>query len=160
MYRRGALLLLLSLPLLSLPLIAQVPFNEFVVFGDSLSDNGNLYAGTVAFGLPPTPGPPLYATGEYTDGINSVPSTTGPLGLWIEQLAQKMNLPVPQPFKKGGTNYAVASALTGTNPGFSLSAPSVPYLTDQLNLFLAANPKPPSNALYTFWGGANDILNG
>jgi uncharacterized protein (TIGR03437 family) len=160
MYRRGALLLLLSLPLLSLPLIAQVPFNEFVVFGDSLSDNGNLYAGTVAFGLPPTPGPPLYATGEYTDGINSVPSTTGPLGLWIEQLAQKMNLPVPQPFKKGGTNYAVASALTGTNPGFSLSAPSVPYLTDQLNLFLAANPKPPSNALYAFWGGANDILNG
>jgi uncharacterized protein (TIGR03437 family) len=156
---RCTALFLLSLPLVG-PLAAQVPFNKFVVFGDSLSDNGNLYAGTTAFGLPPTPSPPLYATGEYTDGTNSVPATTGPLGLWIEQLAQKMNLPVPQPFEKGGTNYAVASALTGTNPGFSPSIPSIPYVTDQLNLFLKATPTPPANALYTFWGGGNDILNG
>src|SRR5580658_1279086 len=108
MFRRSALFFL------SVPLLAQVPFNEFVVFGDSLSDNGNLYVGTTLLG-DPTPDPPLYATGEYTDGTNSVPATTGPLGLWIEQLAQKMNLPVPQPFAKGtgGTNYAVAGALTG-----------------------------------------------
>jgi phospholipase/lecithinase/hemolysin len=62
MFCRTALFLL-SLTLVG-PLAAQIPFNEFVVFGDSLSDNGNLYAGASAFGLPPTPGPPLYATGE------------------------------------------------------------------------------------------------
>ena len=146
--------------LLSLPALAQLPFNQFVVFGDSLSDNGNLYAGTVQFGLPATPGPPMYATGEYTDGANSVPSTTAPLGLWIEQLAQKMNLPVPQPFEKGGTNYAVAGALTGTNPFYSPAIPSLPYLTDQLGLFQKATPTPSPNALYVFWGGGNDILDG
>ena len=144
---------------LSVPLFAQIPFTQFVVFGDSLSDNGNFYAGTSLLGAP-QPGPPLYATGEYTDGTNSIPSTSGPLGLWIEQLAAIMNLPVPQPYAKGGTNYAVASALTGTNPAFSPAAPSVPYLTDQLNLFLAANRTPAVNALYVFWGGSNDILGG
>ena len=144
---------------LSVPLFAQIPFTQFVVFGDSLSDNGNFYAGTSLLGVP-QPGPPLYATGEYTDGTNSIPSTSGPLGLWIEQLATIMNLPVPQPYAKGGTNYAVASALTGTNPAFSPTTLSVPYLTDQLNLFLAANRTPPVNALYAFWGGSNDILGG
>lgn len=144
---------------LAIPLFAQIPFTEFVVFGDSLSDNGNLYVGTSLLGNP-TPGPPMYATGEYTDGTNSVPSTSGPLGLWIEQLAPKLNLPVPQPFAKNGTNYAVASALTGTNPAYSPLSASVPYVTDQLNIFLKANPTPPVNALYTFWGGSNDILFG
>jgi uncharacterized protein (TIGR03437 family) len=144
---------------LSVPLLAQVPFTQFVVFGDSLSDNGNLYIGTSLLGVP-TPAPPMYATGEYTDGTNSVPSTTGPLGLWIEQLAPKVNLPIPQPYPKGGTNYAVASALTGTNPAFSPTIPSVPWMTDQLNIFLKATPNPPVNALYTFWGGANDLLTG
>jgi len=93
---------------LSVPVFGQIPFTEFVIFGDSLSDNGNLYAGTSALG-DPTPGPPQYATGEFTDGVNSVPSTTSPLGLWIEQLAKKMNLPAPVPFIKGtgGLNYAV-----------------------------------------------------
>ena len=150
---------LLSLLFLAAPLFAQIPFNRFVVFGDSLSDNGNLYFGTSLLGEP-QPGPPLYATGEYTDGTNSIPSTSGPLGLWIEQLAAIMNLPVPQPYVKSGTNYAVASALTGTNPAFSPGTLSVPYLTDQLNLFLAANRTPPVNALYVFWGGGNDILGG
>jgi uncharacterized protein (TIGR03437 family) len=152
----------LSIPLLLSPLAAQVPFNEFVVFGDSLSDNGNLYVGTSLLG-DPTPAPPMYATGEYTDGTNSVPSTTGPLGLWIEQLAQKMGLPVPQPFIKntGGTNYAVAGALTGHNPSYVLgSETEIPWLTDQLNLFLKASPTPPPNALYVFWGGSNDVLQG
>ena len=149
----------IALFFLSVPLFAQIPFTQFVVFGDSLSDNGNLYVGTSLLGFP-QPGPPLYATGEYTDGTNSIPSTSGPLGLWIEQLAPLMNLPVPQPYAKGGTNYAVASALTGTNPAFSPTAPSIPYLTDQLNLFLAANSTPPVNALYAFWGGSNDIFGG
>ncbi len=143
--------------LLTVPLFGQIPFTEFVVFGDSLSDNGNLYAGTALLGQP-TPGPPMYATAEYTDGTNSVPSTSAPLGLWIEQLAAKLALPVPQPFAKGGTNYAVGGALTGKDPAYSPTKPSIPWVTDQLNLFLNSNKTPPANALYVFWGGANDIL--
>ena len=130
-----------------------------MAFGDSLSDNGNLYAGTTLLG-DPTPGPPLYATGEYTDGVNSVPSTSSPVGLWIEQLALGLNLPVPQPFAKGGLNFATASAQTGNNPAYSPAKPSIPWTTDQLNLFLKANPVPNANYLYAFWCGANDILAG
>ncbi|MGD1093999.1 MAG: SGNH/GDSL hydrolase family protein [Bryobacteraceae bacterium] len=153
----------LSLFLVSVSLFAQVPFTQFVVFGDSLSDNGNLYLGLSQLGESQFgPVPPMYATGEYTDGTNSVPSTSGPLGLWIEQLATKMNLPVPQPFEngKGGTNFAVASALTGANPSYSPATPSIPYLTDQLNIFLSANHTLPANTLYVFWGGGDDIRDG
>src|SRR5581483_2658960 len=142
-------------------IFAQVPFTEFVVFGDSLSDNGNLYVGTSLLGLP-TPAPPKYTTGEYTDGTDSVPSTTAPLGLWIEQLAKKMSLPVPEPFAKGtgGLNYAVAGAQTGHDATYTLgSFVAIPWTTDQVNLFLKQNPQPPANALYVFWCGANDILN-
>jgi uncharacterized protein (TIGR03437 family) len=152
---------LLSVPLFVAPLFAQVPFTEFVVFGDSLSDNGNLYVGSSLLG-DPTPGPPKYATGEYTDGTDSVPSTTAPLGLWIEQLANKMGLAVPQPFAKGtgGLNYAVAGAQTGHDATYTLgSETAIPWTTDQLDLFMQQNPKPPANALYVFWCGANDILN-
>src|SRR5262249_4870962 len=145
--------------LLSVPVFAQIPFTQFIAFGDSLTDNGNLYIGTSLLGVP-TPAPPMYATGEYTDGTNSVPSTASPLGLWIDQLPPKLNLAIPQPYAKGGTNYAVASAQTGSNPSFSPATPSVPWMTDQLNLFLKGNPNPPANALYTFWGGANDLLTG
>lgn len=151
----------LSIPLFVAPVVAQVPFTEFVVFGDSLSDNGNLYVGSSLIG-DPTPGPPDYATGEYTDGTNSVPSTTAPLGLWIEQLANKMGLAVPQPFAKGtgGLNYAVAGAQTGHDSTYTLgSFTAIPWTTDQLDLFMQQNPKPPVNALYVFWCGANDILN-
>ena len=140
-------------------LYAQLPFNQLVVFGDSLSDNGNLYAGTSLLG-DPTPGPPNYATAEYTDGINSVPATSSPLGLWIEQLAPGLNLPVPQPYAKGGPNYATASALTGSNPAYSPLIPSIPWTTDQVNEFLKLNPIAPANHLYVIWCGANDLLGG
>lgn len=155
MLRRAALFLL------SVPLFAQVPFSEFVIFGDSLSDNGNLYIGTSALGFP-TPGPPQYTKGEYTDGADSVPATSGPLGLWVEQLAQKMNLPAPVPFAKltGGLNYAVGGAVTGHNPNWTLtSLTQIPAVTDQLTLFTSQHASPPTNALYVFWGGSNDILN-
>lgn len=58
--------------LLAGTLFGQIPITKFVVFGDSLSDNGNFYAGAVLAG-DPQPGPPLYTTGEYTDGPDLVP---------------------------------------------------------------------------------------
>jgi uncharacterized protein (TIGR03437 family) len=149
----------LAIFFVSIPLFAQAPFTQFVVFGDSLSDNGNFLFGSTLLG-DPQPVPPQYADGEYTDGTNSVPSTSSPLGLWIEQLATGMHLPVPQPYAKGGLNYAVASAQTGKNPAFSPTSPSVPWSTDQVNLFLATEHTAPANYLYTFWCGANDLFAG
>lgn len=138
----------------------QTVVTQLVVFGDSLSDNGNLYYGTGLLG-DATPGPPGYATGEYTDGTNSVPSTKSPLGLWIEQLAPLLGVPVPEPyFSKGGLNFAVAGALTGSAAGWTpTSLTVIPGTTNQLSLFLAKYPSPPANYLYVFWCGGNDLLN-
>jgi phospholipase/lecithinase/hemolysin len=129
---------LLALIALLSPLAVASPIgsvNQLVVFGDSLSDNGN--AAIVAAQLN-IPFPPL---------------SNGPL--WIDQLATKLSVPDPQPFLAGlgGTNYAVATAQTGSN---GLSG-----VSDQLIAFAAAHPAgAPADALYTLWAGANDIFNG
>ncbi|MBV9296972.1 MAG: SGNH/GDSL hydrolase family protein [Acidobacteriaceae bacterium] len=142
----SSLALISPLCRLSADPISQI--NQLVVFGDSLSDDGNAYiASGGAF-----PGP-NYAVGRYTDGPNTTPKTTGPFGLWEEQLAGDVGLADPQPFLAGGTTYAVASAETGSNGKFDV--------TDQLNYFKVAHPGgAPNGALYTIWAGANDIFDG
>src|SRR4051812_31546976 len=62
-------------------------YTELVAFGDSLSDTGNVSIATGgAF-----PGS-NYAPGRYTNGPNTTPATTGPFGLWVEQLAAKLGV--------------------------------------------------------------------
>jgi phospholipase/lecithinase/hemolysin len=141
-----------------------------IVFGDSLSDNGNAAAALASVGL--TLG--NYAPNAATDGPATTPATTGPLGLWIDQFAALSSLPDPQPFLifTGGvltinysaTNFAVGSALAGANPSFSPTGfltpgyAQAPGTTDQVGLFLAFNGThaSPGN-LYVFWAGANNI---
>jgi phospholipase/lecithinase/hemolysin len=128
---------------------APLGVTNMVVFGDSLSDNGNAYIATG--GAQPGAN---YATGMFTDGTNTTPSTTTPLGLWSDQLAGKLGLADPGPFLSfapGATNFAVASADTGYNGSF--------FVGDQVNgyLALAPNNTASSTSLYTFWAGANDI---
>ncbi len=125
-------------------------FNQLVVFGDSLSDNGN--ASIASLGAFPGPN---YAPGRYTDGSNTTPATNGPQGLWDDQLAARLSITTAQPFLAGGggTIYAVASADTGSN---GLSG-----VTDQLGYFASQHPSgAPSTALYALWAGANDIFDG
>ena len=127
---------------------------EIVSFGDSLSDAGN--ASIATFGAAPGPG---YATRAVTGvpfpvGYYTNPQTaTGPAGLWIDQFAAKAGVADPSPALAplGGSNYAVGSAMTGSaNPA---------DMQNQVNLFLATHPgSAPSSALYTFWGGADDVF--
>lgn len=137
---------LLVAPLYAALALPLTSINQLIVFGDSLSDNGNAAAvlgGTL---------PGNYAPNAFTDGPNTTPATSGPFGLWIDQLAPQLHLPDPQPFLTGGTNFAVASAQTGSaNPQ---------DIGNQLAAFSAAHlGNAPSNALYVIWGGANDIFN-
>lgn len=126
--------------------------NQIVSFGDSLSDNGNLYLATGET----YPGPNYAMTpyGYYTDGPNTTPGTgAGPVGLWVDQLAGILNVPDPQPSLVGGTNYAIASAETG------ISNPQ--DMDNQVAMFESTHPSGASgSALYTFWGGANDLFSG
>ena len=123
-------------------------YSDLFAFGDSLSDTGN--ASILSGGLLPGSN---YAPGRYTDGPNTTPATTGPTGLWVEQLAAKLGVADPLPALAGGTNYAVAGASTGSsNPQ---------DITNQVNAFLAGHLLGASpTALYTIWGGANDFFNG
>lgn len=134
--------------------ISPSQVTQIVSFGDSLSDAGN--ASIATFGTVPGPG---YATRTVTGvpfpvGYFTNPQTAGgPAGLWVDQFAAKVGVADPSPVLAplGGSNYAVGSAMTGSaNPA---------DMQNQVNLFLATHPgSAPSSALYSFWGGAEDIL--
>jgi phospholipase/lecithinase/hemolysin len=122
-------------------------FDQFVVFGDSLSDNGNAFIGTGGA----TPAPPLYTVGRFTDGPDTSPAGT-PGGIWHEVLAGLLAEPVATPFLAGGTNFAVGGAKV--LPG----DPIIPSLAQQVGLALSATGgHADPNALYIIWGGANDL---
>jgi phospholipase/lecithinase/hemolysin len=119
------------------------------VFGDSLSDPGNLFNLT-GRQIPPSP----YFNGRFSNGPT-----------WVDYLAQDLNLnstpytaltPVSNPNQ--GINFALAGATTGTD---NTNAPVLPGLRQQIGLFsslLPANQSADPNALYVLWAGANDYL--
>jgi phospholipase/lecithinase/hemolysin len=122
-------------------------FTQFVVFGDSLSDNGNAFIGTGGA----IPAPPAYTAGRFTDGPDTSPAGT-PGGIWHEVLSGLLGEPVSTPFLAGGTNFAVGGAKI--LPG----DPLIPSLTQQVGIALAAGGGlADPNALYVFWGGSNDL---
>ena len=135
--------------LASAPAAHAGPYNTFVVFGDSLSDNGN----NAAAGL--------FDPFQTITGNSYVPSNTyAPAGtysnglVWASDFAAMIGLPLA-PSLAGGTDFAFGGATTGTpGPGtggfpFSLLVQSSQYLTATGNV---ASP----NGLYVIAGGGND----
>ena len=111
-------------------------FSKVVVFGDSLSDAGNISLATN-----PAIQPPL----EFT---------TNPGQVAVQGIARDYGY-VLGPSLAGGTDYAWGGAGVLTNsPG---TPAAVPTITNQVNAYLAAGAADP-NALYSIWGGANDIF--
>ncbi len=146
--------------ILLLPLCGALAssFSQFYVFGDSLSDNGNVHIADSTYpgpnyGTYTFPGTSL-TTQYFSDGPNTTPVAAGPAGLWVDQLAGKLGITDPQPFLAGGTNYAVASAQTGSSSPLDMGAQVALFSTTH------AVSGAPSSGLYGFWGGANDILDG
>lgn len=123
------------------PTLAQAPISQVIAFGDSLTDNGNLYAASGQT-VPRDP----YYQGRLSNGP-----------VWVERFAQGLGA--------GLTDFAVAGAFTNTD-NVSNTIPNVPPGTfpgieTQVNLYLGlTNGNADANALYVLWGGANDYLNG
>lgn len=119
------------------------PFSELIDFGDSLSDVGNAYVGT--FGYEPQP---PYAGGRFSNGP-----------IWVEDLAGLLGLPAPKPALANvfsNSDFAIGGAQTGSTALHPVAPNDLPT---QLGLFNFAHPfGAPSNALYTIWFGANDVL--
>ena len=116
-----------SLALTSVPAAA---YDDLYVFGDSLSDSGNLYAMTGST-YPPIP----YFEGRFSDGPVAVELLAKGLGATLH-------------------NFAVAGAQTST-----LGQISGTGMTSQVNGFATAvtGTGADPNALYFVWGGANDL---
>ena len=160
--------------LLSAAAAAQTTFSTVVVFGDSLSDTGNvahLVQNANPLGIRyPSDRPDLgfdYTDGRFTDGADTQPAAQAYFGVWIEQLAASFpGKPAVKNSLDGGTNYAYGDATTqdGTTPVSDSAGPisitvTLHNMGQQVTDYLSTNPTPNAQTLYVLWGGGNDIYN-
>jgi outer membrane lipase/esterase len=115
---------------------ASSQFSNVIVFGDSLSDAGNISLATN-----PAIQPPL----EFT---------TNPGAVTVQNVAGHYGYNLSASLA-GGSDYAWGGAGVLTNSPGTPSA--VPTISTQVDAYLAGG-KVDSKALYSIWGGANDIF--
>lgn len=132
---RKAVIALSAIATLSLAQVSHAAYTQMVSFGDSLSDVGNVFLATGG-ATPPAP----YFGGRFSDGL-----------LWNEVLASNLGIAAPTPSLAGGTGHAYGGARVIVDT-------TVPSLQSQVNGYLAANGGVADpNALYTLFGGGNDL---
>ncbi len=151
-------LLAAALALAAAPAFAGT-FSNTIFFGDSLTDSG-FYRNFLIQPSPLAPPNPSNAlVGRFT---------TNPGLVWSEYLANFYGTnaaPAWSLTNTGtripgtGSNYAAGGATVVPGPGFPPTPPTsfAPSLTTQVNAYLAGGAADP-NALYTVWGGANDLF--
>lgn len=125
-----------SLAIALISVSAQASFSSLVVFGDSLSDTGNIYAATGGF----VPGSP-YDSGRFSNGP-----------LYIDVLADHLGLSSGNSLA-GGSNFAYGGAKVVPDGS------STPSLSQQYDTYIGSAGVADSNALYVVFGGANDLFN-
>jgi phospholipase/lecithinase/hemolysin len=159
---------------LTLPFLVSSPalaFTQIVVFGDSLSDDGNIAhraRDLVGFSYPSSNF--NYSDYRFTDDTNTAPAANLYVGTWHEQLAKTfLGLSVATNSLDGGTDYAFGGATTkdGTqdrtviNNPFPFSGGDFTITIDNMGKQIAdylASHTPDANALYILWGGGNDLF--
>ena len=125
------------------------------VFGDSLSDAGNVFASSSADpNLIADPIVPPYYQGRMSNGAN-----------WTDQLADRLGVSRPNASLGGGTNYAWAGATSGSGQTLrtSLLIPGQKQYVDnvgqQIQTFSNSHPGGfAADALVIDWSGSNDFL--
>ncbi len=124
------------------------------VFGDSLSDAGNVWdASTSDPDLQPDPIVPPYYQGRMSNGKN-----------WADYVADDLGLEPLAASRIGGSNYAWAGATTGswTTDRLSLLIPEqrqpVDNVGTQIGNFVADHGSFAAGDLVLYWSGANDIM--
>jgi phospholipase/lecithinase/hemolysin len=119
-------------------------FSSVVVYGDSLSDNGNLYNATIPItgGTPPPP----YYMGRFSNGPVAV-----------EQLAAQLGVPLADFAWAGATTGIGNSADGGTQT--TLGSFGLPGMVSQALAFHVPPALVPTS-LFIVWGGADDFESG
>lgn len=136
---------------------AKTSFNRIVVFGDSLSDPGNLFALEGGANTPPYDSldPLLIPDQPYARGGHHFSNGA----TWIEQFARPLGLagntrPAFQGSENEATNYAVGGA-RAHDDGINVNLQA--QVTTFLNAFGGVAP---ADALYVVEFGSNDIRDG
>lgn len=106
------------------------PFDEIVVFGDSLSDNGNL----LLIENQPKPDPAVYFEGRFSNGP-----------VWVEYLADAAH------FNVSLSDRALGGAQSGGVIGL---------MTQIDGYIATTGPSFSDTALFVIWIGGNDFFNG
>jgi len=149
--------LAIALALAAAPVLAQqTPFSQTVFFGDSLTDSGFYQPFLVG-----VYGPQAGVAARFT---------TNPGLVWAEFLADFYGSNATPAWQltatgtivnTGGNDYAAGGATVGAGAGFPPTVPTqfAPSIASQITAYLAANGgHADPNALYTVWGGANDLF--
>jgi phospholipase/lecithinase/hemolysin len=141
LFRAGLALLTTDLLVVA---AAAGPFSSLVVFGDSLSDVGNVSQATASIPFIPTTPGPYYYNGRFSNGP-----------VYAESLASGLGLPAVVHSRAGGKNFAHGGAMTsGTSFPTNIVVRDV---DDQVGDFLAGGAAD-ANALFVLFAGANDLL--
>ncbi|MGH8077506.1 MAG: autotransporter domain-containing protein, partial [Lysobacter sp.] len=142
-----------ALALAAAPAYAQT-YSQTVFYGDSLTDSGFFRPFLVQ------QNPQAAILGRFT---------TNPGLVWSEYLADfygtnaapAWGLTATGIVNSTGTNFAAGGARITLQPGFPPSPPTsfAPSLSQQISAYLARNGGVADpNALFTVWGGANDLF--
>ena len=116
---------------------AQV-ISELVVFGDSESDTGNT---ADVFNIPDSP---PYFAGRFSNGP-----------MWVEVLAERLEVSNPRPSELAGSNYAYGGATTGASLGFD--NPQLLNTNAQVAAYLRDHT-PTGSELFILNAGYNDFF--
>ncbi|MGD9690207.1 MAG: SGNH/GDSL hydrolase family protein [Phycisphaerales bacterium] len=149
---------------------------NIVIFGDSLSDTGNILNRTRALGgIEDRPEAPFYSNGRWTNGSDNtgIPDPNDPtrripnpalnlsrvssaMGVWHERLATRLTVPAATDSLGGGRNYAYGGAVTRQNQ-FTDFGPTQQIGSQVRNLYRPQRLADTERTLFVMWGGGNDI---
>ena len=116
-------------------------YSALYVFGDSLSDVGNVYVATLG-GEPASP----YVAGRFSNGPN-----------WVDDVSASLGMGTVSPSLIGGNDFAFGGATASTAVPAPLAL--VPNVVQQVGLFSGVHGgTAPSSALYAMWIGSNDVI--
>jgi phospholipase/lecithinase/hemolysin len=146
-------------------------FSKVIVFGDSLSDDGNIKHVVQDKFFISYPSLVFdYSDGRFTNSANTFPGSNTYAGTWHEQLAQTfLGLSAASNSLDGGNDYAFGGATTvsGTSERTVISNPApfiggdytitIDNLGKQVDDYLGSHTVDPA-ALYIVWGGGNDLF--
>ena len=140
--RKVAHFALLSILLLAMTAVASAsPYSAIFVYGDSLSDTGNIFA---ASGGTYPPSPPYYK-GRFSNGI-----------VTVEYLANSLHSPL--------TSFAWGGATTGVGNSGDMGSQTMvgtlglPGMIPQLGGSLATITPLAPTSLFVVWGGPDDYI--